>query len=532
LTEIGAYALAGLLLAVAVVLALRGYGRWRRRGARDREFALIASHVRELMFRTDAHGTVTDANRRWQALLGAGVPVIGQPLEALVAPDERELVRRLFVPHEAGHNPARVAQVSIGGQRRFEVSVVPLFSRKGRLAGHVGSGVDVTERVEAQRRLAAELAFSAQLLELSPLPTSMLDARGCYLRVNQAWEQFTGRRREDVVGQPARGYLRPEEARQHDEVDRRLWAQGGQARYEATFRHADGQLRDLIINKAAVPGDDGRAAAILVVFLDVSELRGAERATRAARDLAEEASRAKSEFVANVSHELRTPLQSIIGFSELGTVRARAHEKLAAMFSDIHAAGQRMLALVNDLLDVARLESSVGTLHLERTDLRPLVREVLAELQPLLARRQLHVALVLSEAPLVAKVDPLRFQQVLRNVMANAIRFAPPGSTIDLVGDATVEDGAGHHHLSVRDRGPGIPEGELETIFDAFVQSSKTKNGAGGTGLGLAICRKIMAAHGGRIVAQNAEPEGGGGSRFHLWLPSRGFADTTIPADL
>jgi signal transduction histidine kinase len=122
--------------------------------------------------------------------------------------------------------------------------------------------------------------------------------------------------------------------------------------------------------------------------------------------------------------------------------------------------------------------------------------------------------------PLLAKVDPTRFQQVVRNVLANAIRFSPEGSTIDLQGTLTA---ASEVHLWVRDRGPGIPEDELEQIFGAFVQSSKTKDGSGGTGLGLAICRKIIEAQGGHIRAANAAD---GGSEFHIVLPARGFAET------
>jgi signal transduction histidine kinase len=260
------------------------------------------------------------------------------------------------------------------------------------------------------------------------------------------------------------------------------------------------------------------------VIIDVTEFREAERATRDARDAAEDASRAKSEFIANISHELRTPLQSIIGFSELGLRRAGEQVRLGAMFDDIHASGQRMLALVNDLLDVARIESSVGTLHLERGDLRAPVREVLRELQPLAAKRGVALIESLSEAPMTAKLDPLRFQQVVRNVVANAIRFSPEGGLVEI--DADVTD-AGEWRLAIADRGPGIPEDELEGVFEAFVQSSRTKDGSGGTGLGLAISRTIMQAHGGRITARIRE---GGGSVFEIVLPARG--GDTMPATL
>lgn len=261
--------------------------------------------------------------------------------------------------------------------------------------------------------------------------------------------------------------------------------------------HADGSRRDTRIAKAAIADEHGRVTGVLSILMDVSEFREAERATQEARSAAEEASRSKSEFVANMSHELRTPLQSILGFAELGMMRGKATPKLAGMFEDIHSAGQRMLTLVNDLLDVSKLESTVGTFHMERIDLRGIVRPVIQELEPLLARSHLMMDVRLSGLPLIAKADPVRFQQVIRNVVANAIKFSPPGSTITLEGYI---DSNGQANLVIRDEGPGIPDAELDRIFEAFVQSSKTKDGSGGTGLGLAICRKIVEAMGVRSM--------------------------------
>lgn len=175
---------------------------------------------------------------------------------------------------------------------------------------------------------------------------------------------------------------------------------------------------------------------------------------------------------------------------------------------------------MNDLLDVAKLESAIGTMHLESTDLRGLVREAARELEPLLAARRLGVEFELPGKPLVARIDPPRFKQVLRNVLANAIKFSPEQSRITVVGDWLADDGSA---LRISDRGPGIPPAELESIFEAFVQSSSTKDGSGGTGLGLTICRKIVQAHGGRIYASG---RAGGGSTFHIELPPRGARST------
>lgn len=484
--------------------------------AREQELSAIVQGVQELIFRADAAGRLTFVNPRWLAATGLPVErLLGTRLADLVDPASHDDAAALF---GEGDGPPRHSHVILGGHH-FDVAVTAL-GEPG--AGFAGSAVDVTERQRSEARLAAQYAFSALLLETMPVPVSLLDRDGRYVSVNRAWEEFTGRRRVNVVGQRARNFLPPEEARVHDEHDRQLLAEGGRVRYESHFTHRDGGRRHLSVTKAAVPDADGRTTGVLVCLTDISEMREAERATREARDAAEEASRAKSEFIANISHELRTPLQSIIGFSELGQARAHPHARLASMFGDIHTAGQRMLALVNDLLDVSKIESTVGTFHLERTDVRPLVREVARELQPLLAARRLGLQLALDDVPLVAKVDPLRFQQVVRNVLANALKFSPEGASIDL--DATL--GAdGLISISVRDRGPGIPPAELEKIFEAFVQSSKTKDGSGGTGLGLAICRKIVEAHGGRIVAENAD---GGGSCFTIVVPARSFAESVV----
>jgi PAS domain S-box-containing protein len=529
-----ALAFVALMMAVAIRSANsreQAYGRLASARAqvmhREQELNVTVRSLQELIFRTDVRGVFTFANeRRWSAVAGKGV-VVGAHLWDFVDAAQRDAARALF-DLDLADSGVRRAQLVIRGKgtadHTFDVSVMPLIDR-GAIVGFAGSAVDVSALVAAEQRLRAQLAFTAELIEASPMPSSVTDADRRYLLVNRAWEAFTGRRREDAVGHEAGAHLAPHEREASQREDREVLATGLPARYEAVYVHADGSPRDVVVNKLRVPDHDGRPAGVMSVVMDVTEFREAERATTAARVAAEEASSAKSEFIANISHELRTPLQSIIGFSELGGLRAREHERFAAMFGDIHSAGRRMLALVNDLLDVAKIESAIGSVDLERSDLRPLLREVADELRVLAGKRGQSIDLELPESPVLAKVDPSRLQQVMRNLLANALRFAPDGSHVQVQAGYNAK---AEPRFSVCDRGPGVPEAELESIFEAFVQSSRTKDGSGGTGLGLAICRKIVQAHGGRIHAEN---RAGGGAAFHVVLPARGEVET-LPSPL
>lgn len=488
---------------------------------REQELLVLVRSLQELVFRTDPGGVLSYANDRWVALRGGTMAeLLAQPLAELVEPGDRAAITSLFErdPRLGVRTATAQLQAQSGKLYRFDFAVVPLMNAD-TIVGFAGSAVDGTEQHAAEQALQSQLGFVAQLLESSPLPIATFDKTGRYLTVNRAWEDFMGRSRDLVVGLRGASFMSGEDATMHAERDAELWRNGGKLSYEARVRHRDGSRRDVVVTKVVVSGGDGGEARLLSTMMDVSEFREAERATRLARDAAEEASRAKSEFIANISHELRTPLQSILGFSELGVMRGAQHPKLHAMFTDIHGSGTRMLALVNDLLDVSKIESSVGAVTLERADLRGLVLSVVRELAPLLAARQLQLVPELGPRALIAKVDPVRFAQVIRNVLANAIKFSPVGASIEVKARLTEEE---RIHITVRDHGAGVPPDELEKIFEAFVQSSTSKDGSGGTGLGLAICRKILAAHDGHITAANMQD---GGAVFLIDIPARHYLD-------
>jgi signal transduction histidine kinase len=211
-------------------------------------------------------------------------------------------------------------------------------------------------------------------------------------------------------------------------------------------------------------------------------------------------------FLANMSHELRTPIHGILSFARFGLKNFAKPdpEKLQKYFATIHDSGVVLLSLVNDLLDLAKLEAGKIILDLREVDFNMLAAKVIDEFSSRTLEKPIVIVASPIDSSIKLRVDPIRIMQVLRNLLSNAVKFAPPNSSIELVGyrrnDFLV--------ISVSDEGPGIPENEIEAIFDKFVQSSKTRTGAGGTGLGLPICREILAAHGGKIRAANRAPKG------------------------
>jgi len=375
------------------------------------------------------------------------------------------------------------------------------------------------------------------------------------LEWNEQAELLYGRQRQEVLN---KDYLRlfvPEEIRDRVATDMRKVLSGKTIKsFENSIRIRDGSRRILLWNASALFDAKGQPIGVIAVGQDITDRKRMEDELRHHREYlelivnertaslqevneqlrneiddrkqieqklliakreAEASNRAKTEFLANMSHELRTPLHSILSFASFGTKKyANAKpEKLLDYFNRIKKTGQTLLELLNDLLDLAKLESKRAIFAFEPSDLGILVRTVTNELDTLLSERNLSIRHEVSKFDGEVTLDIDKIKQVLHNLLNNAIKFSPEGGTIDIA----VCRVASSVRVSVRDQGPGIPQDELETVFDKFMQSSKTKTGAGGTGLGLAICHEIVAAHKGRIWAEN-RPEGGAVFSFEIPL--------------
>lgn len=425
----------------------------------------------------------------------------------------------------------------------------------------VGTLTDLTDLRAAEReRAEADLQRQVILDAATEVSIIATDERGTIRLFNRGAEKMLGYRAEEMLDRctPARFHL-PEEM---EERERFLSAELGQpvAGFDVfvtiprlfgsecrewTYVRKDGSHLPVSLVVTTVRDESGKISGYLGVATDISDRKAAEAEIRRHRDhlqelvnertadlvlakeSAERANEAKSEFLANISHELRTPLHSILSFASLGSERAggAGQDKLLHYFARIQQSGGRLLALVNDLLELSKFEA--GKMHVEPAlqDVLPSIREVTSEVEALAAERRIRIEIAACCADTVAAIDGARFPQVMRNVLSNAIKYSPPDSVIRIIlADSRLSRGRRATdapeipalEVEVRDEGIGIPENEIDRIFDKFVQSSRTNTGAGGTGLGLAISREIVLAHRGSIRACNNP---GGGASFFVAVP-------------
>lgn len=384
------------------------------------------------------------------------------------------------------------------------------------------------------------------VLEASPFGILIVDAQGHIVMCNPAADRMFGYDASELLTQSV-NQLVPLTARQgHDARMASYHSNPSQRRMGGTRRlnalRKDGSEFPVEIGLNPLHVD--KETSVLVTVIDISERALAEdelvryrhqleelvseRTADAvhAKDVAERANRAKTVFLTNMSHELRTPLHAVLSFANLGKKRAAETPdippKLVQYFEKIVDGGERLLSLLTALIDLSTLESGKRAFHFTPLAVHAVIREALKAVEPEAVPRSIHFVTELPATETIVWLDQEGMLSVLNKVLLNAIAFSPVGGEVTLtvtLGEhqgAVPNDASPALQIIVADRGIGIPENEFESIFDAFVQSSKTETGAGGKGLGLAICREIVSAHGGTIHA-GANP--GGGAVIRITLP-------------
>lgn len=482
----------------------------------------------------DRQGHYLMVNQGYAQFIGREVDqIIGRTAEDVMPPDLAMQVKkandRVFASD--GRREERLARFDRNGKStHFLASRVLCDGFDGEKV-LVASFADVTALGESERLFHT-------VIDHLPQRVFALDPSFTIIAANKAWSADFGLSPVAAVGRNERDFLPAEYAADTFAAHARVMETGVAETSEIALSGALMQVYRVPLRDAT-----GKVVGLVVILEDITNFRAAEDEIRrhrdhlnelvreqtvdliSARDAAEKANQAKSAFLANMSHELRTPMHGILSFSRLGQQRA-PEGKLRDYFERIRSSADRLLGLVNDLLDLSKLEAGNAPLELQEVHVAELAREVVSDLQPLLDAR--HIVLEFCEEQTQDDVrgDATRLGQVFRNILANAIRFSPEGGHLRIgFNSATLPAGRRGDEtdtlrsaveITFADEGLGIPPDELQLVFDKFVQSSKTRSGAGGTGLGLAICKEIVEAHRGLVFACNNP---GSGATFSVVLP-------------
>jgi PAS domain S-box-containing protein len=517
---IAALALSGLMLGL--------YALSRRR-AEQRATALldgVMEHAPVGLGFLDGRLRLLHANK---ALVDLGERVLGASDGNLPEEVRQQVEPRLVEVQRSGKPQAdvEVAVSAASGRpaRQLQMGFFPLDAKTVGADGIGITAVDVTARNRLEARMRRSEARLRMIVDSVPQLAWMTDDHGEIQWYNRRWYEFTGGTPDSMKGSGWQQVHHPDYL-EAATIRFRAAIEAGEP-WEDTFplRGADGQYRWFLsralplrdVPDAEFP--DGRLIGWFGTNTDITEMREAEEALAAAKVAAEDANTAKSQFIANMSHELRTPLSAVIGYSEMLEEEAEDLEGAEAFREDlskINSNARHLLSLINDVLDLSKIEAGKMEVQPEDFDTAALLREVASTVEALVAKK--NNSLELSIAPELEGMhsDPVKLRQCLFNLLGNAAKFTEGGRiTLSAAPDA---EHTGWIAFRVADTGIGMTAEQLERLFQRFSQAdSTTTRRFGGTGLGLAITKAFASMLGGQVGVESAP---GQGTTFTIRLPA------------
>ena len=499
----------------------------------DARFRDVANSAPALIWMADADQHAVFFNQPWLDFTGRTLEEErGRGWAEGVHPDDLERVLRSFgeafeqqLPNTMEYRIRR----HDGKYRMVLDKGIPRF-RDGVFLGYIGSCIDITERAAIEHAIRANEARTRQIIDTALDAVITLDQSGRIAGWNLQAEQVFGWSAGEAIGRTLNETIVPLQYRAaHEHGLARVLrtgegnVMGQRIEISALRRNGDEFPVELSISALSIEG----ASHFSAFVRDISERKRAETDLVRAKDAAQAASRAKSEFLATMSHEIRTPMNGVIGFTEL-LLDTPLDATQREYTETIRSSGQSLLALINDILDFSKIEA--GKLNLERApfDARHAAGEVVELLSARAEQQGLEVVFEWpGEVPSQMMGDAARFRQVLLNLTGNAVKFTQSGAVF-----VRAElDSRGRLRMQVRDTGIGIAEDKLSTLFRKFTQAdSSTTRRFGGTGLGLAISKQLVELMGGEIGVES-RPGEGSTFWFTLALPAEPVA-ADPPADV
>jgi PAS domain S-box-containing protein len=486
----------------------------------EERFRLIVDGVRDYaLFMLQPDGAIASWNAGAERLFGyTADEIVGTPFDRLFLPkaiENKHPEMELRRAERDAHYEEEGWRVRRDGSRFLaHVVLAPIHDDQGKLRGFA----KITRDITAARQADKAIRDQAQILDLAHDTIFVRDADDRITYWNHGAERVYGWTKEEARGQVTHTLLKTKFPVPLREIVTRLEVQG---HWEGELEHTcrDGTMITVLSRWTRQPDEEGKPPRIIEMNSDITERKRMELALGEKNIDLENAARAKNSFLANMSHELRTPLNGILGFSELladglpGPVNAEQKEYLV----DILNSGQHLLQLINDVLDLAKVEAGKMDLHLEPFSLATAVDQVCSVAFPLVQKKNIKLVKNLDPSVDEVTLDPQKTKQVLYNLLSNAIKFTNDRGRVEI---NIAAKGADRFTLSVRDSGIGIRPENLKRLFKEFEQLDEgTTRRYQGTGLGLALTRKIVELQGGRI---SVESEFGQGTTFTVDLPMTG----------
>ncbi|MBI5508652.1 MAG: PAS domain S-box protein [Deltaproteobacteria bacterium] len=386
--------------------------------------------------------------------------------------------------------------------RRIAVSFnAGVFSdAAGKALGILAAARDITEQKKLEQQLRDQQFYARSLTESNIDALMTTDPLGIITDVNQQMQALTGNSREELIGTPFKNYFT--DPHRAEEGIKLVLREGKVTNYELTARAKDGRETVVSYNAATFADRDGKLQGVFAAARDVTERKRFELTLQEKNLEMENANLAKDRFLASMSHELRTPLNAIIGFT--GTLLMKLPGPLTGdqdnQLKTIQSSAKHLLSLINDLLDLAKIESGKVEVNLEQVSCRSVVEEVKAALAPLAEAKGLKFDLKLPDEDLLARTDRRALSQILLNLTNNAIKFIEAGGEITLELRRRAGDGSAKTEFAVADTGIGIKPEDQVRLFQAFTQVGGPAGRHEGTGLGLHLSKKLAELLDGRIT--------------------------------
>lgn len=525
----------------------------------------IIDSLEDGYFEVDLAGCFTLVNNEMVEILGySRKELIGMSNRDYMRPDKARNVFKMFnqVYHSGiSEKGIQFEVVRKNGETRIvEASLSVIKSDRKKITGFRGTVRDVTERIRMEEKLKlSEQRYRTILEDINELYLET-DLQGNFLFFNDALCETFEYSRDELNCVNYKKFIKNEDKARVKEIFFAVFKTGKPATTEHRFYTRNGKEIQVESKIFLQVDKDGTPIGFRGVARDITSRKSAEQELirykshleemvqkrtaelSEAKRLAEQANLAKSEFLANISHELRTPLHGVLSFSKFGIEKIESidKEKTLHFFKRINDAGNRLLFLVNDLLDLSRLESGKTDYAFEKHNLFTIVEYVKSGFKAKIESKMMDIVVAEPRFETTVICDSHRITQVIQNLLSNAVNYSDTDTTITVFFEQTDlvvnDDQQGSQTIpgilvGVKDQGIGIPEEERELIFDKFKQSSLTDTGAGGRGLGLSICRHIIEAHKGSIWAES-NPEGGSIFKFTLPISFFSLSDSNQKASI